>query len=75
MFVINKIGDFFVLILIAILGALVGDWDFDVVNSMCPILLNFNYYIGAYGFSASELLGIVLLFGGCVKSAQYGFHI
>lgn len=74
-FVINKIGDFFVLILLSVLAALIGDWDFDVINALTPVLLNFNYYIGSYSFSASELLGIILLFGGCVKSAQYGFHI
>ena len=63
------------MILICIIGQLYGDFDFDVINALSPLLLNFNYTIGSLNINISELLGLCLLLGGCIKSAQYGFHI
>lgn len=74
-FFINKIGDVFVMILICLLCNFFGDLDFMVINSLTPLLLNFQFLIGNISINTTELLGVLLLISGSIKSAQYGFHI
>nr|QIB71966.1 NADH dehydrogenase subunit 5 [Gruberia lanceolata] len=74
-FVINKIGDFFFLLLISLLINLIGDVDFDTINISTVFLLNYKYRIGSFNIPCVEVLGIILVLSGCVKSSQYGFHI
>lgn len=74
-FFINKIGDFFLLILICLICNFFGDFDFDVINALAPLLINFNFRIGNITVNTTEFLGLLLLLSGCVKSSQYGFHI
>ena len=74
-FVLNKIGDFFVMLLICLLLGQLGISNFTDINYTMLNYLNFNYYLGSFKISFIELLGIILVLGGSVKSAQYGFHI
>ena len=74
-FVLNKIGDFFVMILICLILGQIGTSNFVDINFTILNYLNFNYFIGSFKISFIELLGIILVLGGSVKSAQYGFHI
>ena len=74
-FVLNKIGDFFVLVLICLLLGSIGASNFTELNYMLLNYINYNFYLGSFQVSFIELLGIILVLGGSVKSAQYGFHI
>lgn len=74
-FVLNKFGDFFVLILICFLLGIFGTSNFDELNYILLNYLNYNFYLGSFKVSLVEFLGIVLVLGGSIKSAQYGFHI
>ena len=74
-FFINKIGDFFVLILICLILATFGDTDFNTINSLVNLVMFKKQYLHVDSFWLCELLGVVLVLGGCVKSAQFGFHI
>jgi len=74
-FFINKVGDFFFLILITLLIGSIGDANFDVINSNMYLYLNYYFRLGSFEVPFVELLGIILVFASCVKSAQIGFHI
>lgn len=74
-FVINKVGDFFVLVLICLLLGHLGTCNFVEINYSLLNFLNYIYYVGSFDISFIELLGIILVLGGSIKSAQYGFHI
>lgn len=74
-FFINKIGDFFFLILITLLVGTIGDVNFDVINSNMFLFLNNYFRLGSFEVSYVELVGVILVFSSCVKSAQIGFHI
>lgn len=74
-FIISKIGDFFIIIFICLTIKLYGTLNFDELQSIYLFTFNNKFILGSLKLSTNELLGIILLFGTCVKSAQYGFHI
>ena len=74
-FIINKVGDFFFLLLITLLLGALGDVNFDVINSNMYLFLNNYFRLGSVEVPFVELLGVILVFASCVKSAQIGFHI
>ena len=53
----------------------VGDVNFDVINSNMFLFLNHYFRLGSFEVSYIELVGVILVFSSCVKSAQIGFHI
>jgi len=63
------------MLLICLLLGQLGISNFIDINYTMLNYLNFNYYLGSFKISFIELLGIILVLGGSVKSAQYGFHI
>lgn len=74
-FIISKIGDFFIIIFISFIIIFFGSVDFDSINSISFLLINNKIVFGFLKFHLNEILGLFLLFGTCIKSAQYGFHI
>jgi NADH-quinone oxidoreductase subunit L len=71
-FLINKIGDFFIIIFVANLIAVFGNLNFTLLNSQILILLNLQIFFLNVKISMLEFLGILLVLGGSVKSAQIG---
>jgi hypothetical protein len=63
------------MILFCILFFFIGNMNFSVINSLSLLLLNTKYYLGSFIINLQELLGILIILGGSVKSAQVGFHI
>jgi len=49
--------------------------NFSVINSVSLLFLNTKYYLGSFIINLQELLGLLIILGGSVKSAQVGFHI
>lgn len=74
-FIINKVGDFFFLLLICSFIFICGDFDFDVLNALSPFYANIFLKFFSIKVYLVEVLGILLFFSACVKSAQFGFHI
>jgi NADH:ubiquinone oxidoreductase subunit 5 (subunit L)/multisubunit Na+/H+ antiporter MnhA subunit len=74
-FVINKIGDFFVIILFIVLYRVFGTSDLESIRSSILLTTNFIYDFGEFSVRLHEFLGVFLVLGGSVKSAQLGFHI
>ena len=64
-----------IIIFICIIIKLFGTLDFDTLNSLSLLNLNTYYQIGLLKINLCEFLGLILLFGTSIKSAQYGFHI
>jgi NADH:ubiquinone oxidoreductase subunit 5 (subunit L)/multisubunit Na+/H+ antiporter MnhA subunit len=52
-----------------------GDTDFLTINSLVNLLMFKRQFLNVDAFWLCELLGVMLVLGGCVKSAQFGFHI
>lgn len=74
-FTINKLGDFFVIILIIFLMATVGDLYFSSLASTLLLLHGqTNALIPGHPYLI-EVASVLLVLGGSVKSAQLGFHI
>ena len=74
-FIISKVGDFFIIIFICLIIKNFGTINFDSLNSISLLMLNNKFLFGSFFFNLNEILGIILVLGTCVKSAQYGFHI
>lgn len=74
-FLISKIGDYFLLIFICLIVIHFGTADFDQIHSIYILFLNkkFNFFFLKINFI--DLLSILLVLGTSIKSAQYGFHI
>ena len=74
-FTINKLGDFFIIILIISLITLLGDINFFTISSTLTLFYSKSIAIlDGYPYLL-EFLSIVLVLSGVVKSAQLGFHI
>jgi len=63
------------MILFCIMFFYIGNMNFSVINSLSLIMLNTKYYLGSFVVNLQELLGLLIILGGSVKSAQVGFHI
>ena len=74
-FLISKIGDYFLIIFICLIISNFGSVDIDHISSMFILFLNKNYTIFFFKVNTIELMSFFLLLGTAVKSAQYGFHI
>lgn len=72
-FIISKVGDFFLLVFICLVIKYFSTVDFDSINALYILIINHNSLV--FSISITELLGILLVLGTCVKSAQFGFHI
>jgi NADH:ubiquinone oxidoreductase subunit 5 (subunit L)/multisubunit Na+/H+ antiporter MnhA subunit len=69
--IINKIGDFFLLVAISIIFVVFKSLDFSVVFSL-GFVYKFKYIFGS--FSVIDLICLFLLFGVFTKSSQIFFH-
>lgn len=53
----------------------VGGVDFWFLESMGVIILNQDFQVGSWTLGLLDLLALIFVTGGGVKSAQFGFHI
>ena len=74
-YTINKIGDYLILTGISIVFIHTGLTQFDALNAMAPIIDSYHVRVGSSLVSLIELCAALLIIGGGVKSAQFGFHI
>ncbi len=74
-FLISKIGDYFLIIFICLIISNFGSVDIDHILSMFILFLNKNYTFFFLKLNTIELISFFLVLGTAVKSAQYGFHI
>ena len=71
---INRVGDFALLLAIFNIYFVFHSLDFDVVFSLAPLIVNYNILIGGFIISILDLICILLFIGAMGKSAQLGLH-
>ena len=75
-FIINRVGDMFLLLGIALLFSLSGSLDYSTVFSSGPMISNQLFFITEDWSVSALTLACVLLFGGAMgKSAQMPLHV
>lgn len=74
-FAINRVGDFFMLLSIITIALFFNDITFETLNLEVHTALHSYIVIDGFKIPVSEILGVLIVFSGCVKSAQFGFHM
>ena len=74
-FVVNRVGDLFFAVGIALLFALFGTVSFPEIFAAIPAHMDATYSILGGTFRAYEVIGFLLFLGAMGKSAQIGLHV
>ena len=72
---INKIGDFLILVSLLFIFINLGNTEFIFLNMIAPLLTNYNIQLSNFYLNVIQVIATLLVLGGGVKSAQFGFHI
>ena len=71
---VNRIGDFGLLIAIFTIYFVFNSLDYDVVFSLIPLAVNYKVIFLGFQLPVLDLIGIFLFIGAMGKSAQLGLH-
>ena len=71
---INRVGDFALLLAIFTIHITFNSLDYDVVFTLAPLFINYNILIGSLEFPVLDVICIMLFVGAMGKSAQLGLH-
>jgi len=74
-FVVNRVGDLFFAVGIALVFFLFGSVSFSTIFSAVPQHLNDTYALFGTNYRALEVICILLFIGAMGKSAQIGLHV
>jgi NADH-quinone oxidoreductase subunit L len=70
-FIVNRVGDLFFMLGIALTFYVFGSIEFDVIFAAVPTQLETRFA----GLPALEVIALLLFLGACGKSAQIGLHV
>jgi proton-translocating NADH-quinone oxidoreductase chain L len=71
---VNRIGDFFILLALFLIYSICNSLDYDIVFTMAPYFLNYNFIFLGYEIPSIDLICLFLFLGAMGKSAQLGLH-
>jgi NADH-ubiquinone oxidoreductase chain 5 len=71
---VNRVGDFFMLIALFILYFTFNSLDYDIIFSLTPLVVNYKILILNTEMNLLDMICIFLLLGAMGKSAQIGLH-
>ncbi len=71
---VNRVGDFFILLAIFFIYYNCRSLEYDVVFSLTPLLLNTKIMLLNYQVNILDIICILLFLGAMGKSAQLGLH-
>ena len=71
---VNKVGDFFMLLAIFAIYFVFNTLDYDVVFSLSPLVVNYKIWLCNFEIYVLDIICILLLLGAMGKSAQIGLH-
>ena len=74
-FVVNRVGDLFFAVGIALVFALFGTVAFPEIFAAIPAHQDDTYRVLGASFRAYEVIGVLLFLGAMGKSAQIGLHV
>jgi len=72
---VNRIGDFALLIAIFLIYTVFGTLNYDIVFGLAPYISYTTLTTGITTFSALDIICLLLFIGAMGKSAQLGLHI
>jgi len=71
---INRIGDFALLLAIFSIYFIFNSLDYDVIFTLVPLALDYQVWVAGFEFSLIDIICILLFIGAMGKSAQLGLH-
>jgi NADH-ubiquinone oxidoreductase chain 5 len=71
---VNRIGDFFLLLGIMTIYFVFHSVDYQVVFQLVPSMIGYKVYFSVFSLEAIDLICIFLFLGAMGKSAQLGLH-
>jgi proton-translocating NADH-quinone oxidoreductase chain L len=71
---VNRIGDYFMVLSLFSIQFIFGSLDYDVVFSLVPSISGSRLMIGSLEVDCLDLISILLFLGAMGKSAQIGLH-
>lgn len=71
---VNRIGDFSLLLALFTIYFVYNSLDYDVVFSLVPFSTSYNISVGQFQLPVVDLICILLFIGAMGKSAQLGLH-
>ena len=71
---LNRIGDFFLLLALFLIYFVFDTLDYSVVFSLAPLFQETNFYFFNTSFKCLDLICLFLFLGAMGKSAQLGLH-
>ncbi|MDQ5928799.1 MAG: NADH-ubiquinone oxidoreductase chain 5 [Bacteroidota bacterium] len=71
---VNRIGDFFLLLGMFTIYFVFNTLDYDVVFNLIPLIIDQKIIIGIYNINIIDFICILLFLGAMGKSAQLGLH-
>jgi proton-translocating NADH-quinone oxidoreductase chain L len=71
---VNRIGDFALLLAIFAIYFVFNSLDYDTVFSLAPLMLDYKILVGTISIPAIDMICILLFIGAMGKSAQMGLH-
>ena len=71
---VNRVGDFFLLLSLFSINLIFNSLDYDVVFSLAPLTINSKIMIGNLTIPSLDLICFLLFLGAMGKSAQVGLH-
>jgi NADH-quinone oxidoreductase subunit L len=74
-FIVNRIGDLFFAVGIALVFMVFGSIEFSTIFSDVPQHLGDTYSVLGGTFPALEVIGVLMFIGAMGKSAQIGLHV
>jgi proton-translocating NADH-quinone oxidoreductase chain L len=71
---VNRVGDFFLLISVFICSFVFNTLDYNIVFSLAPLFVNYCILIGTFKIALLDLMCFFIFLGAMGKSAQIGLH-
>jgi len=71
---VNRIGDFALLLAIFSIYYIFNSLDYDVVFTLVPLVINYKFILGGFHLPVLDFICILLFIGAMGKSAQLGLH-
>ena len=71
---VNRVGDFFLLIAIFTIIFIFNSLDYDIIFSLVPLAIDYRIIIGGFQLPIIDFICLCIFFGAMGKSAQLGLH-
>lgn len=74
-FIYSRLSDMFIFFSFLLLLLVINSTDLSIIFLKLPFFLFHNVYFANIGFSFITILSFSIALAGCIKAAQFGFHV